>query len=234
MAAAAARLGAGFRAVRVEVGPGPNLEARARAARRAVLPAGSATGPHHGRPGRDRPRQPPAGGGPRRPGRRCGPGPAHPLLGLRRVRDPRPVCAPSASSPCDDPTNADRRFVRNRIRHELLPLASAIAGRDLVPVLRPPGGDPGRRGRACSTSWRRRVDPGDARRSGRGAGPAGPPGHPALAAGNGPPSPRPGRRGAGPGRGPGADGRHRRRPGRAGAAVARGAVVGADRPGGVR
>ena len=34
-----------------------------------------------------------------------------------------------------DPSNDDRRFVRNRIRHELLPLANAIAGRDLVPVL---------------------------------------------------------------------------------------------------
>ncbi len=34
-----------------------------------------------------------------------------------------------------DPTNVDRRYVRNRVRHELLPLCSDIAGRDVVPVL---------------------------------------------------------------------------------------------------
>ena len=34
-----------------------------------------------------------------------------------------------------DPSNVDPRFVRNRVRHELLPLCCAIAGRDLVPVL---------------------------------------------------------------------------------------------------
>ena len=44
VAAAAAALGARFRGTRVEVAPGANLEARARAARRAALPAGSATG----------------------------------------------------------------------------------------------------------------------------------------------------------------------------------------------
>src|ERR1700676_3841489 len=44
VADAAVRLGAQFRGVRVDVGPGPNLEARARAARLAALPPGSATG----------------------------------------------------------------------------------------------------------------------------------------------------------------------------------------------
>ena len=41
-------------ALRVEVGPGPNLEARARDARRAVLPARRGYRAHDGRPGRDR------------------------------------------------------------------------------------------------------------------------------------------------------------------------------------
>src|ERR1700689_532054 len=41
---AAASLGAGFSALQVEVGHGPNIEARARAARRKVLPPGTATG----------------------------------------------------------------------------------------------------------------------------------------------------------------------------------------------
>ena len=44
VAAAAEKLGAGFVSLRVNVGEGPNLEARARAARYAVLPAGVATG----------------------------------------------------------------------------------------------------------------------------------------------------------------------------------------------
>ena len=35
----------------------------------------------------------------------------------------------------EDPTNDDPRFVRNRVRHELLPLMDAIAGRDVVPLL---------------------------------------------------------------------------------------------------
>jgi tRNA(Ile)-lysidine synthase len=35
----------------------------------------------------------------------------------------------------DDPTNRDARFLRNRIRAELLPLCADVAGRDVVPVL---------------------------------------------------------------------------------------------------
>jgi len=133
VAAAAAGLGARFRGTRVEVGPGPNLEARARAARRAALPAGSATGHTMddqaetvlvnllrgaGLDGL-------AG---------MAPGPAHPLLGIRRSQT-HLLCEALGLEPVADPSNTDRRFVRNRIRHELLPLASAIAGRDLVPVL---------------------------------------------------------------------------------------------------
>ena len=61
-------------------------------------------------------------------------GPTHPLLGIRRAQT-HALCHALGLDPVHDPTNTDRRFVRNRVRHELLPLASAIAGRDLVPVL---------------------------------------------------------------------------------------------------
>jgi len=35
----------------------------------------------------------------------------------------------------DDPTNAEPRFRRNRVRHELLPLMDSIGERDVVPLL---------------------------------------------------------------------------------------------------
>ena len=62
------------------------------------------------------------------------PGGRHPLLALRR-RDTRLLCAALQLDPVDDPTNADLRFRRNRVRHELLPLLDAIAERDVVPLL---------------------------------------------------------------------------------------------------
>jgi hypoxanthine phosphoribosyltransferase len=37
--------------------------------------------------------------------------------------------------PLHDPSNDDPSFVRNRVRHELLPLCAAVAGRDPVPLL---------------------------------------------------------------------------------------------------
>jgi tRNA(Ile)-lysidine synthase len=37
--------------------------------------------------------------------------------------------------PVHDPTNDEPRFLRNRVRHELMPLCSDLAGRDVVPVL---------------------------------------------------------------------------------------------------
>jgi tRNA(Ile)-lysidine synthase len=130
--AAADRWGASFRGVRATVEPGPNLEARARAARYAALPAGVLTGHTAddqaetmllnllrgaGIAGL-------AGMDPR----------SRPLRRLRR-RETRALCETLGLKPVDDPTNRDSAFRRNRVRHELLPLLDDIADRDVVPIL---------------------------------------------------------------------------------------------------
>ena len=133
VAAAAERFGAAFRAERVTVADGPDLEARARAARKAVLPPGHATG-HTADDraetvllallrgsGLD-------GIAPLRPGH------THPIVGLRRT-ETAAVCAQLGLEPVRDPSNDDRRFRRNRVRHEVLPLLDDVAGRDVVPLL---------------------------------------------------------------------------------------------------
>ncbi len=133
VAGAARRFGAGFRSERVTVGQGPNLEARARAARRQVLGPDAATG-HTA----DDQAETVLGNLLRGAGvnglAAMQAGPRHPLLGLRRS-ETAALCRLLGLDPVDDPSNDDPRFVRNRIRHELLPLCSAIAGRDVVPVL---------------------------------------------------------------------------------------------------
>lgn len=133
VAAAAERLGASFTALSVEVGAGPNLEARARDARYRILPAGVCTG----HTADDQAEtillallrgSGPAGMGAMRPSVQ------RPLLGLRRS-ETEAVCRAMGLDPVHDPSNTDRRHRRNRIRHEVLPLLADVADRDLVPVL---------------------------------------------------------------------------------------------------
>jgi tRNA(Ile)-lysidine synthase len=128
----ARRFGASFLARQVRVERGPNLEARARAARWAVLPDGCLTGHTAddqaetvllnlvrgaGLDGL-------AGMGHQR----------HPLLGLRRS-DTVALCRAAGITPVDDPTNTDPDRRRNRIRHEVLPLLDQVAERDVAAVL---------------------------------------------------------------------------------------------------
>jgi tRNA(Ile)-lysidine synthase len=132
VAVAATRFGAGFRTVRATVAPGPNLEARARAARSAALGPEALLGHTAddlaetvllnllrgaGTDGL-------AGFDPRR----------RPLRHLRRA-DTHGLCAALGLEPVRDPSNDDPVHRRNRVRHELLPLLDAIAQRDVVPVL---------------------------------------------------------------------------------------------------
>ena len=133
VAVVADSLGAAAVSVTAMVGDGPNLEARAREARLDALPDGVLTGHTaddqaetvllnllrgsgvHGS----------AGIGD--PGRR-------PLLGLRRS-ETRALCVACGLDPLDDPMNDDPRFVRNRIRNEVLPLLAEVSDRDPVPLL---------------------------------------------------------------------------------------------------
>jgi tRNA(Ile)-lysidine synthase len=133
VAKAAARLGALFVAEKVSVGAGPNLEARARAARFSVLPDGAATGHTMDDQAETILLNLLRGSGAdglagMEPGRR------HPLLGLRRF-ETHAVCAALDLVPVHDVSNDDRAYLRNRVRHELLPLCADVAGRDPVPLL---------------------------------------------------------------------------------------------------
>jgi tRNA(Ile)-lysidine synthase len=129
----AARLGAAFRAERVELADGPNLEARARAARYAVLPPNVCTG----HTADDRAETLllnllRGGGAPGASSLR--PGVRHPILELRRA-ETRALCDRLGLETIEDPMNDDPRFARVRVRHEVLPLLADVAGRDVVPLL---------------------------------------------------------------------------------------------------
>jgi tRNA(Ile)-lysidine synthase len=135
-----APLGVPVRVVRVEIGRGPNLEERARTARYGVLPDGILVA-HTADDvaetvivnllrgaGVDGLAVMQRGVGPA--GRRI----IRPLLALRR-RETEEVCRRLGWEPLRDPMNGDPRFVRARIRAEVVPLLDDVAGRDVVPLL---------------------------------------------------------------------------------------------------
>ncbi|MBK5222412.1 MAG: tRNA lysidine(34) synthetase TilS [Acidimicrobiia bacterium] len=129
---AAHRFGAAVRCESVELSPGPNLEARARAARYAVLPPDVLTGHTADDQAETVLLNLMRGAGidglaGMRPAR-------HPILALRRSETVA-LCAELGLDPVDDPSNHDPVHRRNRVRHELVPLLDEIAGRDVTPIL---------------------------------------------------------------------------------------------------
>jgi tRNA(Ile)-lysidine synthase len=131
--ALATELGSDFQLVTVEVAAGPNLEARARDARLAALPPGALTG--HTADDRAETILINLLRGSGLDGLAAmGPDPTRPLLALRR-HETRSLCADLGLAPVADPSNTDPRFVRNRVRGELLPLMADIADRDVVPLV---------------------------------------------------------------------------------------------------
>jgi tRNA(Ile)-lysidine synthase len=144
VAALIGRLGVPYETRQVSVPPGPNLEARARQARYAVLPPHVLVGHTAddqaetillnllrgaGVDGLAGMRATSLGQG-RSGGRSVG----RPLLGLRRA-ETRALCQHLRLTPIEDPSNQDSRFLRNRVRAELLPHLADLSGRDPVPIL---------------------------------------------------------------------------------------------------
>ena len=129
----AAALGIELGIERVAVDDGPNLEARARAARYAVLPPGVLTG-HTSDDQAETVLLALLRGSGAAGLSAMTPGPTRPLLAVRRA-ETRALCRTLGLPFVDDPTNAEPRFRRNRVRHELIPLLADIAERDPVPLL---------------------------------------------------------------------------------------------------
>ena len=118
---------------RVQVEPGPNMEARARAARRAVLPPGAMTGHTADDQAETVLLRLLRGAGTDGIGS-MRPGPTHPILNLRRYETEQ-ICTDAGIAWVDDPSNTDPTITRNAIRHRVLPLLADVAGRDPVPLL---------------------------------------------------------------------------------------------------
>lgn len=130
---AAKRYGATFVSERVEVGAGPNLEARARAARRAVLPRDALTG-HTADDQAETVLLNLMRGSGLDGVRGIGSPNRRPLLAIRR-RETHALCEAERLSPVIDASNTDPAFTRNRVRSELLPFLGDIGQRDPVPLL---------------------------------------------------------------------------------------------------
>jgi tRNA(Ile)-lysidine synthase len=129
----AERLRVDFVLHEIRIEPGPNLEARARAERRAVLPPGAMTG--HTADDQAETlliRLLRGSGSSGLAAMRAGA--VHPILALRRS-ETEALCGELDVRPVRDRSNDVADVWRNRIRAELLPLAADISGRDPAPIL---------------------------------------------------------------------------------------------------
>ena len=133
VASYADEVGAAFESAVVDVEPGANLESRMRAARYSILGASASTGHTLDDQAETVLINLLRGSGIRGLGA-MSPGVRRPILGLRRA-DTEAVCDVMGWSYFVDPTNASPDFVRNRVRHELLPLLNDISGRDVARLL---------------------------------------------------------------------------------------------------
>ena len=131
--AIADRFGAGFELRRVQVDLGPNLEARARAARYGAMPGDVLVG--HTADDRAETVLFNIGRG----GGLAGAAAPHagvgrPLLGLRRF-ETHTLCEQLGLPTVRDPMNDDLSFSRVAIRNEVMPALARALGRDPVPLL---------------------------------------------------------------------------------------------------
>ncbi len=125
--------GARFHLVSQRVEPGANLEARARQLRKSRLPMGIATGHTMDDQAETLLINLLRGAGAKGlAGMR--PGASKPILALRKS-ETEAICAALELTPIRDFSNDSAEFVRNRIRHEVLPLMADIAAREVVPIL---------------------------------------------------------------------------------------------------
>ncbi len=127
------QLGAMFEAKSVHIEPGSNLEARARDARYAVLPADVLTG-HTADDQAETVLINLLRGAGLRGLSGMQPNSQHPLLKLRRSETHK-LCAALEIKIVYDSSNDDPKFQRNRIRRDLIPLLDEISKRDVAALL---------------------------------------------------------------------------------------------------
>ena len=129
----AGQLGASFVSKTVKVEPGANLEARARDARFAVLPEAVSTGHTADDQAETLMINLLRGAGLQGlSGMRHNH--SHPILNLRRS-ETEMLCRQLEITCVVDPTNADLKFLRNKVRQQLLPLMNEVSQRDVAQIL---------------------------------------------------------------------------------------------------
>lgn len=113
--------------------PGTNLEERAREIRRSIFIDGVATGHTADDQSETMVINLIRGSGVHGLGS-ISVGPEHPILNLRRD-ETEAVCRALSLSFVVDESNVDPKFLRNRVRHEVIPLLCDVSKRDVVPIL---------------------------------------------------------------------------------------------------